>query len=334
MFQTEILIFLQSFANDFITSIFKFFTETGRSSYAAPLIVIVLFGISFRAGFILLQVTAWNGLITMGLKEIFALPRPSNVDSNVLLPGEDFPNPTHNEGMGSKSFFGGLPPQVVENFRSHPFDSWGFPSGHTSHSVALWGSVFLFFKKKWVRIICLLMMVFIPLSRMYLGRHFLADVLGGYVLGLIMLLIFLKFVYRNKSLMNFLFEERGRLLFDLKSFLLLFYLFIMPLMILAVPEINPEYLAFFLGFNFGFLLIWFRGIPKDSGNIAQRFARTVIAGVLFFVLRVIFIKTTELLFIEETVLIGFFRQFFSIFLFFWGSTELCIKLGLYKRFVV
>lgn len=38
MFQTEIIIFIQSFASDFLTAFFKFFTEIGKSTYAAPLV--------------------------------------------------------------------------------------------------------------------------------------------------------------------------------------------------------------------------------------------------------------------------------------------------------
>ena len=69
MFQTEIVIFLQSFASDFLTSFFVFFTEIGRNTYTTPLMIIILFGVSFRAGFILVHVVAWNGLITFYLKD-------------------------------------------------------------------------------------------------------------------------------------------------------------------------------------------------------------------------------------------------------------------------
>ena len=108
MFQTEIIIFLQSFASDFLTGFFKFFTEIGRSTYAAPLVLIVMFGISFRMGFILLHVVSWNGLITFYLKELFLLPRPINVDFHVKLLGEAVRNATPLESMGAKNFFGGF----------------------------------------------------------------------------------------------------------------------------------------------------------------------------------------------------------------------------------
>jgi len=147
MFQTELIIFLQSFASEYLTAFFKFFTEIGKSEYAAPLVLIVMFGISFRVGFILLHAVSWNGLITYSLKEIFALPRPSNVDIHVKLLGETAQNITPFESMGGKHFFGGFPKDILGYIRIHPFDSWGFPSGHASHAVTLWGSISLYLEK-------------------------------------------------------------------------------------------------------------------------------------------------------------------------------------------
>ena len=331
MFQTEIVIFLQSFASDFLTSFFVFFTEIGRSTYTKPLLLIILFGVSFRAGYILVHVVAWNGLTTFCLKEYFSLPRPANVDLNVKLLGKSYPNPTHFESMGAKGFFGGLPEQVVEYLRAHPIDSWGFPSGHTSHAMALWASIFMFFKKTWVRIIVVVMIVFIPLSRMYLGQHFLADILGGFLIGSTMVLVFYNLVFRNEKLKSFLFEKLGKMRFDLKSVLVFAYFLIVPFLVLLVPNIDSEVVASFLGFNSGFLLIRSRGIPKDSGNVLQRIARVLIAGVFFFVLQTALEEGTNLLFTNEPMAVKFIRQTLTLLLFFWGSTEISIKLGLFKR---
>ena len=37
-----------------------------------------------------------------------------------------------------------------------------------------------------------MMVIFVPLSRVYLGVHFPTDLLGGYILGLVILILFLK----------------------------------------------------------------------------------------------------------------------------------------------
>ncbi len=331
MFQTEIILFLQSFASDFLTAIFSFFTEIGRSSFVIPLILVILFGVSFRVGCVLVHLVIWNGIITNSLKELFSLPRPANVDSNILLLGEHIPNPTPFTDMGAKSFFGRLPQNVVDYLRANRIDSWGFPSGHSSMSVAFWGSISSFFKKIWVWIIATIMIIFIPLSRMYLGRHFLADVMGGMLLGFLVLMIFYNLVFKNEKLMIFLFEKLGKVQLDLKSILFLTYFLMVPLILLFVPKINPEDIATFFGLNLGLMLLWFRGIPKDSGNIWRRIARVGIAFIFYYGISEALEKGTGLIFKNELGPVEFIRQTLTIFLIFWGSTEISIKLGFFRR---
>jgi glycerophosphoryl diester phosphodiesterase len=59
----------------------------------------------------------------------------------------------------------------------------GFPSGHTQQTVVLWGFLALTFRRRWLWLLAAVLMVLVPLSRLYLGVHFPHDLLGGYVLG-------------------------------------------------------------------------------------------------------------------------------------------------------
>jgi len=68
----------------------------------------------------------------------------------------------------------------------------GLPSGHTQHSVVVWGFLAMQLRKNWFRLIALFLMIFIPLSRLYLGVHFPVDLLGGYLLGALVLILFSK----------------------------------------------------------------------------------------------------------------------------------------------
>ena len=331
MFQTEIIIFIQSFASDFLTAFFKFFTLIGQSTYAAPLVLIVIFGISFRKGFILLHVVSWNGLLTFYLKEFFSLPRPLNVDFHVKLLEEAHHNATPLESMGAKKFFGGFSKGTLEFIRIYPFDSWGFPSGHASHSVALWGSLSLFMKKKWLYFTAGMMIVFISLSRMYLGRHFLADILGGLGLGFLVTLVFYHGFYNNNSLKKYLFKKQEKTQFSVSAMIFLFYFLVVPFLVLLIPGIRIEMAAALLGINLGYIWIRHRGIPKDKGNILQRSARVLIAGSVFFLFYAGLKEGSGLVFTREPTFFEFIRLVFSMLISFWGSVELCIKLKLYER---
>ncbi len=58
-----------------------------------------------------------------------------------------------------------------------------FPSGHTLSAFALYGLLSYLVPNKW-QIPLLTIAVFVGVSRMYLGQHFLEDVLAGAVIGL------------------------------------------------------------------------------------------------------------------------------------------------------
>lgn len=82
------------------------------------------------------------------------------------------------------------PPVDLVGIVDHPGDP-GFPSGHTYHSLIIFGFlVFLtpvFVKKLWVRVsvqvLLGLLVVAISISRVYLGKHWPSDIVGSYVIG-------------------------------------------------------------------------------------------------------------------------------------------------------
>jgi membrane-associated phospholipid phosphatase len=356
MFLTEINIFFQSFSSDSVTAIFKFFSFIGSRNLTVLLIIPIVFAIHFRYGTILIHLVFWNGIITDFFKEIFALPRPFNVDADVRLLGEGIPNPTPFKSMGAKSFFGGLPDQVIDYFREQGvrignIKSFGLPSGHTSNAVALWGAVLLFFGKGslslssgplhpssqrnylkgWLTSIASICIIFIPLSRLYLGRHFLADVLAGLLVGFMVLILFYKFVYRNEKLMDQLFKKAGYLKLNFKSILFAAYCLLFPFLLLLIPKINMSAAPALLGLNCGFFLLWLRGLPQEGGTILQRFGRLVVAIVFFFGVSLTLKILVGLIFTHEPVVSEFIRLALTMFSVIWGAVEACIKLKLYRR---
>ena len=68
----------------------------------------------------------------------------------------------------------------------------GFPSGHTQGAVVVWGYLAWCVRRPWLWGLAGALMVLIPLSRVYLGVHFPTDLVGGYVLGAALLVLYLR----------------------------------------------------------------------------------------------------------------------------------------------
>jgi len=70
--------------------------------------------------------------------------------------------------------------------------SFGFPSGHAQNAASIWGLLALSLNKRWVKIIALVGILLIGLSRVFLGVHFLHDILAGWLVGGLLLYLFIR----------------------------------------------------------------------------------------------------------------------------------------------
>lgn len=70
--------------------------------------------------------------------------------------------------------------------------SFGLPSGHSQNSASIWGMVAASVQKRSAIIIAVIVVFMIGLSRIYLGVHFLHDVLTGWLTGILLILAYLK----------------------------------------------------------------------------------------------------------------------------------------------
>lgn len=61
--------------------------------------------------------------------------------------------------------------------------SFGLPSGHAQIAATMWGWLAVEVKKRWFTILALILIFLIGVSRLFLGVHFLSDVLLGWTLG-------------------------------------------------------------------------------------------------------------------------------------------------------
>ena len=93
-----------------------------------------------------------------------------------------------------------------EILRLVPEDGYSFPSGHAMVSMGFYGFlIYLIYTKiknkkiKYSLISFLgLLILFIGISRIYLGVHYFTDVIGGFVIAIIYLKLFIKHIYNKK----------------------------------------------------------------------------------------------------------------------------------------
>ena len=158
--------FISKYICDTNTSIAKIFTFLGSTLFITTLCVLSLLLKKFR-----IQIIS-NTLLAVGisqlLKRVIRRPRPIDI-------------------------------ALIEE------TGYSFPSGHSMVAFAFYGLIiYLIYKSKLniklkILFIVLLSLLIlgIGLSRIYLGVHYVTDVLGGYILGLLSLIIFIELIYKK-----------------------------------------------------------------------------------------------------------------------------------------
>ena len=168
MFDVDPVIWLQAWASPALTAVMNGISTLGYTRAYVAIAALLAFGFRVRAAVPLLVLLALNGAFTDIAKTAASLERPdadTRVQSLSLWASElrhrDADTPTEVE------------------------DSYGFPSGHVSTTTTF--AVGLALLLGWRRRGWTMAIVWIAamgVSRMYLGRHFLGDVVGGVFVGL------------------------------------------------------------------------------------------------------------------------------------------------------
>jgi membrane-associated phospholipid phosphatase len=168
MFDVDPVVWLQSWASPALTAVMNAISTLGYTRAYIAITALLAFGFRQRAAVPLLVLLALNGVFTDLAKTAASMERPdadTRVQSLSLWAAElrqrDADTPTEVE------------------------DSYGFPSGHVSTTTAF--AVGLAMLLGWRRrgwALAILWIAAMALSRMYLGRHFLGDVIGGVFVGL------------------------------------------------------------------------------------------------------------------------------------------------------
>ena len=159
-FGIDFIVAFQAMGN-WLVGPMKFFSFLGSEDFFLFVLPLVYWcidaGLGLRIGLILLASNNLNDIFKMAMHG----PRPYWVSTSV-------------QGMASETGF-------------------GIPSGHAQNAIGVWGIMAARVGRMWAWVAAGLVILFIGLSRLYLGVHFPHDVLFGWFLGALLLWAFMRF---------------------------------------------------------------------------------------------------------------------------------------------
>ena len=150
----SVVLWLQQFSPTFDVY-FKSLTFLGNEEFFLLFLPLIYWCIDRRTGSRLLYLFLCSVYINSVAKVLANQPRPFHYDSRVK--------------------------QIVKA------SGGGLPSNHTQSTVVLWGYLAYRFRQRMLWILAGFLIIGVPLSRIYLGVHFPTDIIGGYVLGILLL---------------------------------------------------------------------------------------------------------------------------------------------------
>lgn len=157
---TDLNLAVQSASNGLLDTFFLALTWLGNREGFLVILTLVYWCINRSWGARLLVLTMLSSWFNEALKSLFDLPRPD--------------------------------PARVRQLVSET--SFGFPSNHAqTGAVIIWGYLAAKVRRTWFSILAVVIIFLIGLSRIYLGIHFPQDVMGGWILGIVILLVWLRF---------------------------------------------------------------------------------------------------------------------------------------------
>ena len=155
----ELIRYLSQFRGPWVNALFLAFSGVGSTLGYLVLFCILWWGVSWKLGARLFTTLVLSVYLNAVIKDWVAQPRPFDYAG-------------------------------VESV-TRP-DEFGFPSGHAQHAALLWSVLAAHFRKRWFTLFAASMVFFIGFSRVHLGVHFPTDVLGGWILGGILAIAYLR----------------------------------------------------------------------------------------------------------------------------------------------
>lgn len=263
--------------------LFRGFTFLGDNEGFILIVVLVYWCLNKSLGFWTMMVLLISGALNFIVKEVTGLTRPQ-------IPGVYSPyNPA-------------------------------FPSGHTLCSLTIWGHLAVWFQHCTFWIFTLIIITMIGLSRLFLGYHFIGDVVGGVVMGCLFLAVYIK-VWRSS--INYV----KSITFPIKlGFVLtLGFLSLLAVIYLPVTIDLVKVLGLFFGGCLGYLLEKENLNFRTEGTISQYILRMLLGGIVGAVIMVILLPVFSFNFL----LIFIFHVLGSFWIFYLAPLVF-VKIGIAK----
>lgn len=159
----ELLYWFESIRNPVLDVLMSLVTHLGEETFFMVGALFVFWCVDKRKGYYLLSVGFVGTLMNQWIKIAARVPRPWVKDPNFT---------------------------IVESARAEAA-GYSFPSGHTQTAVGFFGGAARFTRETWLRVVCIVIAVLVPVSRMYLGVHTPADV--GVALVTAVVLVFVMY---------------------------------------------------------------------------------------------------------------------------------------------
>ena len=147
---------------------FRFISTLGTEDFYLAIVPLIYWSIDKQLGrnlaYIFLFADGWNAM----LKHAFRGPRPFWLDGSLELWSEQ---------------------------------SYGIPSGHAQLATIVYLLIADWVRKGWVWLVAIIMVILMGLSRVYLGAHFIHDVVAGTLISIIILIGFV--IWRQRFAASF-----------------------------------------------------------------------------------------------------------------------------------
>ena len=243
------LLWLQEFRTPFLDTFFAAMTALGDKEFYLLIMPLIYWCLHKPFGREMAYLLVFTSYINTFLKTFFKLPRPP-IEIHIIEQG----------------VYG-----------------YGLPSGHAMYPMSLWGYTAWRWRHKasWLIPALGLFIGLIAFSRLYLGVHYPADTVTGLLLGLLVILVWLKLFPAVTQWVNKT-SERTLLLIGIGLPLLLFFLH--PSDYLGYPaEDSATIMGIAIGMNIGFLYEAKYVNFTVTGSLVQRILRYFV-GIIAVIL--------------------------------------------------